>query len=169
MTSQSVTAQQESSSAGLVVARALATDGTLAPVALRLTLAAVMFPHGAQKLLGWFGGYGFSGTVQFFESMGLPWLVGAAVVLLECFAPLLLLLGLATRAAALSLVGIMVGAIATVHVPHGFFMNWSGAQAGEGFEYHLLVIGMGLALAVAGSGRWGLDRVLVRRWAGGMR
>jgi len=76
------------------------------------------------------------------------------IILLEFFGPILLLLGLLTRPVALSVIGLMIGAIATVHAPHGFFMNWSGAQAGEGFEYHLLVIGMGLALLVQGAG-WG--------------
>ncbi len=128
---------------------------------LRLTLAIAMFPHGAQKVLGWFGGYGFSGTMDFMTSqVGLPWLVAFAVVLLEFLGPILLVLGLGTRAMGASLAGVMVGAIATVHSSHGFFMNWSGQQAGEGYEYHLLVIGIGLALTLVGGGRWSMDRKL---------
>ena len=120
-----------------------------------------MFPHGAQKLLAWFGGYGWSGTMQFFtEQMGLPAPVAAATILLEFFGPLLLIAGLGTRAVALGFVGIMVGAIATVHASNGFFMNWTGSAPGEGFEYHLLVIGVALALVFAGGGRWSLDRRL---------
>lgn len=143
--------------------RLFATDASLAPTILRATLALTMFPHGAQKLLGWFGGYGFSGTMGFLTGqVGVPWPVAFIVVLLEFFGPLLLLAGLATRVIGAGFVAIMLGAILTVHLPHGFFMNWSGQQQGEGFEFHLLVIGMGLALAFAGGGRWSLDRRLGR-------
>ncbi|MCR9244688.1 MAG: DoxX family protein [bacterium] len=136
-----------------------ATDTSVAPVVLRLTLALVMFPHGAQKALGWFGGYGWSGTMDAFTSqMGLPAFVAAGTILLELLGPLLLLAGLGTRLVALGFAGLMLGAIVTVHGEHGFFMNWFGAQAGEGYEYHLLVIGGALALALTGGGRWSLDR-----------
>ena len=146
-----------------LLSRVLAADATLAPAILRFTLALVMFPHGAQKLLGWFGGYGFTGTMGFLTGqVGLPWLVAFGVVLLEFFGPLLLLVGLGTRLVAAGFVALMVGAIATVHLSHGFFMNWSGQQAGEGFEYHLLVIGLGVALALTGGGRWSLDRRLTQ-------
>lgn len=138
--------------------RALTTDGALAPLFLRLTLAAVIFPHGAQKVFGWFGGYGFEGTLGFMTSLGIPAALAVVAILAEILAPLALVVGIGTRFAALSLVGLMVGAVATVHLPFGFFMNWTGAQGGEGFEYHLLVIGMALALTVAGGGRWSVDR-----------
>ena len=146
------------------LARLFASRQHLAGPILRLTLAVVMFPHGAQKLLGWFGGYGFQGTLGFLtESIGLPWILACGIILLEFFGPLLLLIGLGTRIVALGMAGLMVGAITTVHAPFGFFMNWSGAQAGEGFEYHLLVIGIGLALATLGSGKFALDRKLAAR------
>jgi putative oxidoreductase len=146
------------------LARLFASRQHLAGPILRLTLAVVMFPHGAQKLLGWFGGYGFQGTLGFLtESIGLPWILACGIILLEFFGPLLLLIGLGTRLVALGMAGLMVGAITTVHAPFGFFMNWSGAQAGEGFEYHLLVIGIGLALATLGSGKFALDRKLAAR------
>jgi putative oxidoreductase len=145
-----------------VLRRLLATDGAIAPVFLRLTLAVVMFPHGAQKVLGWFGGYGFEGTLGFMTSLGIPAALATVAILAEFLAPIALVVGIGTRFAGLALVGLMVGAIATVHLPHGFFMNWTGAQAGEGFEFHLLVIGMALALAVAGGGRWSVDRKLAR-------
>lgn len=138
--------------------RLFATDVALAPAILRATLALVMFPHGAQKALGWFGGYGWSGTMGFLTGqIGLPGPFAAGLILLEFVGPLLLLAGLGTRLVALGFVGIMLGAIATVHAQHGFFMNWSGAQQGEGFEYHLLVIGMAVALLFTGGGRWSLD------------
>jgi len=161
MTSQSMPLQASTPARSNVLQRVLATESHLAGPLLRLTLAVVMFPHGAQKLLGWWGGYGFEGTMGFLTgTVGLPWILGLGVVLLEFFGPLLLLAGLATRPVALAFAGIMVGAIASVHGSHGFFMNWSGAAAGEGFEYHLLVIGMALALATLGGGRLSADRKL---------
>lgn len=165
MTSHSLSAQATAASpaAPRLLARVLATDAGLAPVILRVALAVVMFPHGAQKLLGWFGGYGFTGTMGFLtEQAGLPWLLALVVVLLEFFGPLLLLAGAFTRVVGAGFVALMVGAVATVHAQYGFFMNWSGQQAGEGFEFHLLAIGIGLALAITGAGRWSLDRRLAR-------
>ena len=161
MTSQALPARE--AVAPRLLGRVLAADATLAPTVLRLTLALVMFPHGAQKLLGWFGGYGFSGTMGFLTGqVGLPWIAAFGVVLLEFFGPRLLLVGLGPRAVAAGFAALMVGAVATVHLSHGFFMNWSGQQQGEGFEYHLLVIGMGIALALTGAGRWSLDGKLTR-------
>lgn len=143
------------------VASVLATDHALAPFVLRLCLALVMFPHGAQKLLGWFGGYGWSGTMGFLTGqIGMPAPAAALVILLEFVGPALLLVGLGTRAVALGFAGLMVGAVATVHKSHGFFMNWAGSQQGEGYEYHLLVVGIAVALIAAGGGRWSLDRGL---------
>jgi len=125
-----------------------------------------MFPHGAQKLLGWFGGYGFAGTLGFLtEKMGLPKPLAASVILIEFAAPLLLVAGLGTRFAALGIGAIMIGAIATVHASQGFFMNWSGAQAGEGFEYHLLALGLVAVLLAQGGSRLSLDRRLGARRA----
>ncbi len=161
MSSQSMTLQ---ASAPSVLSRVLATDGRLAPVALRVVLAVVMFPHGAQKALGWFGGYGWSGTMDWFTgAIGMPAPAAAGAILLEFVGPVLLLAGLGTRAVALGFVGLMLGAIVTVHAEHGFFMNWYGAQAGEGFEYHLLMIGMAVALVLSGGGRWSLDGRLAAR------
>src|SRR5262245_2366172 len=105
--------------------RVLATSDAWAPLPLRVALGVVMFPHGAQKLLGWWGGYGFDGTLGFLTgTIGLPWLLAVGVILIEFFAPLLLLAGVGTRAAAAGILAIMLGAIATVHAPFGFFMNW---------------------------------------------
>lgn len=140
------------------------TDESWAALILRLTLGLVMFPHGAQKLLGWYGGFGFSGTMGFFtETIHLPWLIAFLVIIGESFGSVALLLGLLTRFTAASLIVIMVGAIVTTHLPHGFFMNWFGKQAGEGYEYHLLVIGIGLALLITGAGKWSVDRLIAAR------
>ena len=164
-TSASLTAKNMTSQASArpnPLARLLLGTGSSwgGPLA-RLVLAVVMFPHGAQKVLGWFGGYGFSGTLGFLTGqIGLPRALAAGVIAIEFLAPLLLLLGLGTRLAALGLGAVMVGAIATVHASQGFFMNWSGAQAGEGFEYHLLALGLVAVLLVQGGGRLSLDRAL---------
>lgn len=139
------------------------TDEAWSSLILRVMLAIVMFPHGAQKLLGWFGGYGFSGTMGFFTgTMHLPWIVAFLVIIGESVGSLGLILGFLTRLTAASFAVIMIGAIATVHWPNGFFMNWAGKQAGEGFEYHLLVIGMSLALLFAGGGKWSVDRSIAK-------
>jgi putative oxidoreductase len=158
MTSQSLSVP--ASSGVSLLSRLLTTDARVAPALLRTLLAAVMWPHGAQKALGWFGGYGWSGTMGYLTGpIGLPAAFAAVLILLEFLGPLLLLAGAGTRAIAAGLLAIMLGAIATVHGAHGFFMNWFGAQKGEGYEYHLLVIGIALSLVLTGSGRWSLDRL----------
>ncbi|HEX5544096.1 MAG TPA: DoxX family protein [Nitrospira sp.] len=140
------------------------TDDSWAGLILRIGLGVVIFAHGAQKLLGWFGGSGFEGTMGFFtNNMGLPWLVAFLVIIAESLGSLGLIVGLLTRFTAASFIVIMIGAIATVHWPYGFFINWFGRQQGEGFEYHLLVIAMSAALVTIGGGRWALDGVIARR------
>jgi putative oxidoreductase len=140
------------------------TDDSWAGLILRLTLGVVMFPHGAQKLLGWYGGFGFSGTMGFFtETMHLPWMVALLVIVGECFGSLGLIAGLLTRFTAASFIVIMLGAITTSHLRNGFFMNWFGKQQGEGYEYHLLVIGIGLALLMTGAGKWSVDRLIAEK------
>lgn len=142
------------------------TDGDVTPLLVRVTLGLVMLPHGAQKLLGWFGGHGFEGTMGFLTgSAGLPWLVALLVIVAEFFGSIALVTGFLGRAAAFGIGAVMTGAILTVHLPNGFFMNWTGQQAGEGFEYHLLVLGMVAALLVKGSGALSIDRWLTRRSA----
>lgn len=138
-----------------------ASQDDLSATVLRVTLGLVIFPHGAQKLLGWFGGYGFTGTMHHFTgNMGIPYFFALLAIAAESFGALGLIVGLATRVAALG-VGITIGVAAFMaHVQHGFFMNWFGKQAGEGFEYHLLVVGMALALVIRGGGKWSLDRLL---------
>ncbi|HEV8327750.1 MAG TPA: DoxX family protein [Nitrospiraceae bacterium] len=140
------------------------TDDSWTGLVLRLTLGLVMFPHGAQKLLGWYGGFGFSGTMGFFtETMHLPWIVALLVIVGEFFGSLGLIAGLLTRFTSASFLVIMLGAIATSHLQNGFFMNWLGKQQGEGYEFHLLVIGISLALLVTGAGMWSVDKVLAER------
>ncbi|WP_046246360.1 DoxX family protein [Hymenobacter terrenus] len=125
---------------------------------LRLALGGAMWPHGAQKLLGWFGGYGFDGTMQFFTgTLHLPWLLGFLVIVIEFFGSLSLLLGWAIRLWAAALAVLVLGIVFTSHWQHGFFMNWFGTQKGEGYEYFLLMLGLAAALMANGSGRYSLD------------
>ncbi len=142
----------------------LQTENELSALILRLTLGVVMFPHGAQKMLGWFGGYGFHGTMGFFtEQLGIPYILALLVIFAEFFGSIGLIVGFLTRIAALGIGSVMVGAIFMVHLPYGFFMNWSGTQQGEGFEFHLLAISIAVALILRGAGRWSLDRMLAQR------
>jgi len=130
----------------------------------RAVLGAVIFPHGAQKLLGWFGGYGFDGTMQFFtQTLHIPAPVALLVILGESLGALLLIAGLGTRLAALGIALTMLGAIVTSHGSVGFFMNWYGNQAGEGYEYHLLALALAVPLVIWGGGRYAVDSWLGAR------
>lgn len=141
----------------------LATDADWSTTVARVTLAAVMLPHGAQKLLGWFGGGGFEGTLAFLTgAIHLPVALATLIILIESVGSLALFLGIGGRAMAAGIASIMVGAVATVHVSNGFFMNWLGTQAGEGFEYHLLAIGLAVVVMLRGSGAASLDRLITR-------
>jgi putative oxidoreductase len=137
-----------------------ATDGTLVPLVLRLTLAIVIFPHGAQKVLGWFGGHGLRGTLGFFGSQGIPLPLALLAIAAEFLGSIGVAVGLLTRVAAFGIACVMVVAVLTVHAKVGFFMNWFGTQKGEGFEFHLLAIGIAVALIIGGAGRWSLDALI---------
>jgi putative oxidoreductase len=134
------------------------TDGNDgAALIARLVLGLVILPHGMQKLLGLFGGYGFWPTVEFFTGTGIPAPVAVLIILGESFGALFLILGLISRVSAAGISLIMLGAVFLVHLPNGFFMNWFGAQKGEGFEYHILALGLALIVLVRGGGKWSLD------------
>lgn len=140
------------------------TNNDFTGTIIRLTLGLVLFPHGAQKVLGWFGGYGFSGTMGFFTgAMHLPWILGLLIIIIEFIGAIALILGLASRIWAISIMVLFLGIIFTSHLDNGFFMNWLGNQKGEGYEYHLLIIGLALALLINGSGKYSLDELLSRR------
>ncbi|NOT76788.1 MAG: DoxX family protein [Cyclobacteriaceae bacterium] len=137
------------------------SDLSSALLLLRVVLALVIFPHGAQKLFGWYGGYGFTGTMQFFtETIGMPWLLGFLTILLETVGTLALLAGLGTRALGVAFTFLAAGIVFTTHLPNGFFMNWFGNQAGEGYEYFILWAGMTITLVITGGGRYSLDYLL---------
>ena len=140
--------------------RLLGTSDDVSLTFLRLVLGVVFFAHGAQKMLGWFGGHGFHGTMSFFGHLGMPAPVAFLVICTEFFGGLGLIIGLLTRIAALGIGGEMIGAIFMVHLPNGFFMNWAGNQKGEGFEYHLLAIAVAATLLLRGAGKFSVDHAL---------
>ena len=140
------------------------TNNQAAPAILRLVLGVVFFTHGAQKMLGWWGGYGFSGTMGMFtHAMGIPAVFAFLAIAAEFFGGLGLIVGLLGRVAAVGIACNMVVAIVKVHAANGLFMNWAGDQKGEGFEYHLLVLAMTAAIMIAGSGALSVDLALTRR------
>jgi len=136
------------------------TNDNIAGLMARVVLGIVILPHGLQKTLGMFGGAGFSNTVDFFVSTGMPSIVAVLVIAGESLGAISLIVGFLARFSAAAITLIMLGAIFMVHGPHGFFMNWFGANEGEGFEYHILAIGLGLIVIVVGAGKASIDRML---------
>jgi putative oxidoreductase len=142
----------------------IATRDDISPLIARLTLAIVYFPHGAQKMLGWFGGYGFSGTMGFFTGTAhIPAVLAFLAICAEFFGSLGLLVGFLGRVAAFGIACNMIVAVTAIHRNFGFFMNWTGQQKGEGFEFHLLALGLLLLVMVKGSGAASVDLALTRR------
>lgn len=140
----------------------VATGDSLAPLFLRLSLGIMILPHGLQKTFGWFGGYGFNGTMGYLtNTVGAPWILALLAILAESVGGLMLIAGAGTRVAALGVGAVMVVAAMT-HWSNGFFMNWSGAQKGEGFEFHLLAVGIAVALLILGGGRFSVDSLFRR-------
>lgn len=124
----------------------------------------MIFPHGAQKLLGWFGGGGFNASMRWFESNHhIPTIFALLAILAESVGAAALIAGFFTRIAALAISVNMVVAVALVHWKVGFFMNWMGTGKGEGFEYHILAVAIGLALMIMGGGRWSVDGVIAKK------
>lgn len=141
--------------------RILVTRNDAVLTVLRLMLGLVFFAHGAQKMLGWFGGAGFVATMGFFAPRFGPFFAFLAICA-EFFGSLGLLVGLLARVAAFGIICNMVVAVLTVHLPNGLFMNWTGQQKGEGFEFHLLVLAMAIVILVWGAGAISIDRALTR-------
>jgi putative oxidoreductase len=146
------------------------TEDDTATLILRVLLGVVFFPHGMQKLFGWFGGYGFGGTFGWLTgTLHIPAIFAILAILAEGLGSLGLLTGLLTRVAAFGITVNMVVAVYLLHVQNGFFMNWFGAMTpagkpvGEGFEFHLLVIAIGIALMIKGGGKWSVDRVIAEK------
>jgi putative oxidoreductase len=145
-----------------IAAAVLSTDNSLRQTILRVVLGLVMLPHGLQKTMGWFGGYGFDATLGFFGSIGIPAFFGVLAIAAESLGAIALVTGFTTRIAAFGVAVTMLVA-STMHLANGFFMNWSGQQKGEGIEFHILAIGMATVLIIGGGGRFSLDHLFARK------
>jgi putative oxidoreductase len=162
-----VTAQENDTQAereNTMLQKLMGTDRSRAGALLRLVLGAVFFAHGAQKMLGWFGGYGFQGTLGFLTGvLHIPTPLAVLAILAEFLGGLGLIVGLLTRVAAFGIGVNMLVALFAVHAANGFFMNWSGTQKGEGYEYHLLVLAIVAYLLIRGAGAFSVDGALTTR------
>lgn len=139
----------------------LATSNDWTLTALRLVAGVIFFAHGAQKALGWFGGYGFSGTMGFFtQQMHIPAVFAFLAICAEFLGGIGLILGLLGRVAAFGIACNMLVAVMLVHAQNGLFMNWTGQQKGEGFEFHLLALAIAFVLIIRGSGALSVDHAL---------
>jgi putative oxidoreductase len=144
-----------------MIRKLMGTDNDIAITILRLVLGVIFFAHGAQKLLGWFGGYGFTATMGFFTGvLHIPAAFAFLAIAAEFFGGLGLIFGLFTRVASLGVFCNMIVAVAMVHGRFGFWMNWTGAQKGEGYEYHLLLLAASAFLMIRGAGAASVDRLL---------
>ncbi len=142
------------------------TNGGVSALVLRVTLGAIMFCHGSQKVLGWFGGHTFFQTLNMFtHQMHIPAPLALLVMAAEFLGGIGLVVGFLTRVAAFGIGCDMAGAVLLVHWRFGLFMNWFGNQKGEGIEYHLLVIAICIVLIIRGAGALSVDHAI----AGGRR
>jgi putative oxidoreductase len=141
----------------------LGTSNDWTLTVIRGILGSIMFLHGTQKMFGWFGGYGFNGTMGYFtQTLGIPAIFGFLAIVAEFFGGLALVFGLVGRLAAMGIMTNMIVATLMVHVPNGLFMNWFGNQRGEGFEYHIFVVLLGALIVARGSGPLSVDRLLTK-------
>ncbi len=137
------------------------TNNDYAGLVTRLAIALIIFPHGAQKMLGWFNGFGFSGMMNYFTgTMHLPWVIAFLVIIIEFFGTISLGVGFASRFWSIAILILFIGIIFTAHIQNGFFMNWFGTQKGEGYEFDLLVIGLCIATLINGSGKFSVDKII---------
>jgi putative oxidoreductase len=144
-----------------MIRKLIATDNDIATTIIRLVLGVIFFAHGAQKVLGWFGGYGFTGTMGFFTGvLHIPAVFAFLAIAAEFLGGLGLIVGLLTRVASFGVFCNMIVAVALVHSKFGFWMNWTGAQKGEGYEYHILLLAASAFLMIRGAGAASLDRLL---------
>lgn len=143
--------------------RLLKTNDDRAALIARVALGIVIFPHGAQKAFGWFGGGGFRANLEGFLGMGFPWPLAFLAIVAESAGSVGLILGCLTRLAAFGVLCNMVVAATLVSAPHGFFMNWYGNQKGEGFEFHILAAGLALVAILRGGGALSVDYLITRK------
>lgn len=146
-----------------MIRKILKTNENWGQLIARLTLALVLFPHGAQKMLGLFGGYGYTATMDALTNqMQLPSIIAFLVIIIEFFGAIFLILGFATRVWSLAIVFLFIGIIFTAQFEHGFFMNWFGVQKGEGYEYSLLIIGLAITTIINGAGKFSVDNQILK-------
>ena len=139
----------------------LRTNSDVALTIIRLVLGIVFFAHGAQKVFGWFGGYGFAATLKSFkEQMGIPVPFATLAIAAEFLGGIGLIFGLLGRIAALGIAAIMLVAILKVNGRFGLFLDWFGNQKGHGIEFHLLALAISVAIILDGSGPFSLDALL---------
>ncbi|MBS1663668.1 MAG: DoxX family protein [Bacteroidetes bacterium] len=143
----------------ILVQKITKSESSYTQLILRLTFGIVLWPHGAQLLVGWFGGPGYTSSMTMFEAFGLSPIIAFLVIIIQFFGSLLILAGLFTRLASIASIILFLGMIFKAHLQVGFFMNWAGTLKGEGYEYHILAIGVLLVLAVYGSGKFALDNL----------
>ncbi len=149
---------------GILLRLLTRTHDDISCLVLRVLLAVVFFAHGAQKVLGWFGGRGLEATMAYFTKMQhIPAEFAVLAIAAEFLGPICLFVGFLTRVAAFAIAVEMAVAVYLVHLKFGFFVNWSGKQAGEGFEYHILVFAITIALMIKGSGKCSIDRLISRK------
>ena len=134
----------------------LATENTSVLTILRIALGVVMLPNGLQKTHGWFGGHGFAATMGGFTSMGIPAFLAFLVIAAESAGAVALITGFTTRIAAFG-IGATMAVAGLLHKSNGFFMNWSGQQKGEGFEFHILAVAIAVVLTIGGAGKFSVD------------
>ena len=140
------------------------TDQDWASLIARIFLGGVIFPHGAQKILGIWGGHGLTSMMESFEGwFGIPPAISFLVAIAEFFGAIALILGFFSRFMAGSIMLVMLGAMYFVVNQH-FFMNWYSLPRGEGFEFHLLALGLGLIVLVKGGGKLSLDLVIQEKF-----
>lgn len=144
--------------------RIFQTNNDWTPLILRILLGIVVLHHGAQKSLGWFDGYGFAGTMEFFtKTVGIPWIVGLLVILLETIGAIAIIAGAAIRPLAIAYTLLAMSIVYTSHLQNGFFMNWEGTQAGEGYEFFVLWVAISVSLIISGAGKYSIDKVLISK------
>ena len=142
--------------------RIFKTNSDITMTILRVTLGIVLLAHGLQKAFGWFGGFGWTNTINYFISVDVPAWLGAVVITIETLGAILLIAGFAGRLNAALMIPVIIGAYIIDHSANGFYMNWLGTQKGEGFEFDLLFVAIAIAIVIKGSGRFSVDRLIVR-------
>lgn len=149
----------------VILEKLTSSEPSATPLILRITFAVVLWPHGAQLLLGYFGGPGYSNSMAMFSLFGLPGIISFLVIFLQFFGSLFILTGFFIRITALASIVLFIGMIVKAHLSFGFFMDWTGTSKGEGFEYQILVIGILLSLVVKGAGTYSIDNLISRQLA----